>query len=299
MQASTLLKSVLSLLMVCLFYSCEEEGEPLSLKDIYEATDNNREPFRAKINGFEFSASVVAGGKEFGNYYIIGADNAGSSIAVRTLNIVPGSYLGIDSSANYILFKNAQGRAFSSIGTNKKPDAQISIRSYSPSNNLASGVFSATLYSLDSEEQLSLTSGAFNSAFIVLPFLGIMTAEVDGKEFKAEKCTYTNSQNNGLVTQNIDGFSNNDTMSINLTIKDQVQIKSYDIADSNVVARYNSNTYSSNLSKNQYTGISGSLNIVRIDSLDNKVYGNFGFEAINANGNNVSIKYGNFQALIQ
>lgn len=299
MQLPVILKSVLVFFMVSVFYACEEEGEPLTLQDIYAATAKDKEPFRAKINGFEFSASAVGGGKENGSYYVIGVDDAGSSITIHTIDIVPGSYRGIDSSANYILFRNAQGRLFSSIGTNKKPDALISIRSYSPENMLISGVFSSSLYSVDSEEKLSLTNGEFNSAFIVLPFVGTMTAELDGVAFKAEKCSATSSQNNGILTQQIEGLSNNDSIRISLTIEDELQVKSYDFADPKVQANYNPNTYSSNLSAFNYTGISGSLNIVRIDNEEKKVVGNFGFEAINAKGEKVSVKYGDFQALME
>ncbi len=278
---------------------CEETGEPLTLDDIYDATTIDSDPFKAKINGFDYKADFVAGGKENGSFFIIGASVDGSSITIRTQGIQPGLYLGADSSINNIFYKNNIGRQFVSNFPAEDSDVEISIRAFSEANSLASGVFSGTLYSTDSDEKLSITNGAFNSTFIEIPFSGKMKASVNSKSFNSEDCSFITTDNGGIVFQEIIGFETNDSLRITIRIEDSVAVRTYDFIDTDISATYNSNVYSSNLPRYQYNAISGSLVIHRIDYAEKKIIGSFNFEARSLNGQFVSVNNGGFQALVK
>lgn len=299
MQVSSLFKSFIFSLAFLLFISCEEEGEPLTLEDIYEATNGNKTPFKAKINGFDYTADLVAGAKEGNTFFIVGSQYSSASITISTLGISPGLYLGEDSMSNSILFKNNEGRQFFSNTPDQESDAIISIRSFSEKNALATGVFSGTLYSLDSDEMLEITNGEFNSVFLEIPFFGEMTAIVNNKTYSADECTVTAQQNGNLTLSTIASSANFDTLGIRFIIEDTLEVKNYDLEDQVASATYNTNTFSANIFKHQYNSSTGYIRISKIDSAENRVLGTFSFEAKSINGESVSVKSGSFEALIK
>lgn len=299
MQATSLLKSFVFSLTLILFASCEESGEPLTLDDIYDATYGDKTPFKAKINGFDFTADVVAGGKEENTFFIVGAESSSASITLKTLGITPGLYLGEDSMSNNVFFKNDLGREFSSNSPDKESDAIISIRSYSEKNALATGVFSGTLYSLDSDEVLEVSNGEFNSIFLDIPFFGKMTAFVNNSFYKADECSFTVQQNGAIVLSTIASKANSDTLGIRFSIEDTLEVRNYDLEKPVASATYNTNNFSSNTFVHQYNSRSGNLRITKIDSVENRVFGTFNFEARSVNGESVSVRSGAFEALME
>lgn len=299
MRRSTTFKSTLICILFASLFSCEEEGDPLTLEDIYEATNNNKREFQAKINGFDFIADAASGGKEEDVYFVVGAQNSTASITIKTLDITPGLYLGEDSMSNSIVFKNDVGRVFSSNSPDKDSDAAISIRSFSEKNALGTGVFSSTLYSLDSDEVLELTNGEFNSVIFNIPFFGKMTALVNNETYKAEECSFTTQTNGNFILSTIQSSINNDTIAISLTIEDTLEVKTYDFEESAATATYNTNTFSANIFKHQFSAESGSLRITKIDTIENRVLGAFSFDGTSINGEAVSVRSGAFEAIIK
>ena len=94
-------------------------------------------------------------------------------------------------------------------------------------------------------------------------------------------------------------MGNRDSITINITVEQKIQEREYQFSAGGLTAVYNSNSFSSNIFKNQYNGESGKLLITRIDTINNTVQGNFNFTVRNAFGEPVVITEGDFNALIK
>ena len=126
-----------------------------------------------------------------------------------------------------------------------------------------------------------------------------MTALVNNETYKAEECSFTTQTNGNFILSTIQSSINNDTIAISLTIEDTLEVKTYDFEESAATATYNTNTFSANIFKHQFSAESGSLRITKIDTIENRVLGAFSFDGTSINGEAVSVRSGAFEAIIK
>ena len=94
-----LLGIVLSILLV----SCEEEGTPLTLNDIYKAQDGSRPLFQAHLNGRKYTSEEASVIKRNGQT-ILEATNSDGTIEIYLTDYVPAVYTSKVDEINQIHF---------------------------------------------------------------------------------------------------------------------------------------------------------------------------------------------------
>jgi len=278
---------------------CEEEGSPLTLDDIYEANDGDRPLFRMILNTEEFS-SENAQGVKVGDEIIISAGDNGGQIRINITDFIPGTYSGVGKNkvSNQIKYTNASGEQFISNRQDEISDAQIIINHFNEDESRISGRVTGLLYDLNFKKDIYITNGVFNGLFIDAPFLGRMSAVADGENFNSLNCFYSSTKTSEGYLDRVIARSKDDSLRITFQIEEKIKVGTYHFGDTIASGVYNSNVFSSNKQQNEYTSEAGSIVITSIDSVRNKLKGNFNFEAKNQNGETINIHSGNFNALI-
>ena len=276
--------------------ACEEEGNPLTLDDIYEAQEADRPLFRALLNGRGFTSEKARGSK-VGDDIIIDGSNATGSILINLSDYLPGKYAGTDSVTNQIVYTDKWGRKYLSNRADEQSDAEIVITYYDEVASTVSGRFSALLYDSWYERDIYLSNGVFTDLFINVPFFGRMDAVIENGAFESQNCRYSRTISGSVITDRIIAISTNDTARVVFRVDGGLESKTYSISDSNFFALYNADLFF-NASKNSYNGESGDVVVSSIDPINRRVKGSFNFNAINALGDTVNVIAGEFNALM-
>ena len=284
-----------------LFTACEGENtDPLTIEDIFRESGIEFKKFSAEFGDVFFETNVASGLKS-NNQLVITArsEQSNSQMVINTEALAEGIYLGSSNELkNFVNYQDENGQLFSSTKIGKLPSVVIQISTFNQQDSLVSGSFSGTLYSQTSEDSI-IVSGQFTELVVNIPFIGEMTASIGNINYVSNGCTYTSTNNSGIILETIASTANDDTLSISIVVEENIQERHYNFAVDLVVARYNSNVFSSNIFKHQYTSITGSMDIKEIDLVNQRVVGSFTFVATNFLNQAVTVSNGNFKALAQ
>lgn len=294
------MKKIFSILFVLIaFVGCEEEGEPVTLNDLFEANGLPTKRFELSLNGFAFESDVASGIK---TNTAVSIDVNGNEVnyTLSFNNIAEGKYLGVvDDSKVFLNYRDANGLLFSSTKQGLISDFEVEVTRFNIEQNVISGNFSGTLYEVRGNSRLKVSNGSFLAVPIVQPLFGAMNATIDNKLFIAESCIFTTNNAGGFVFETFLGLGNKDSTSLNITVEQGIQEQEYQFSAGSLTATYNTNLFSSNIFKNRYDADEGQLTITSIDRQNNRVQGNFNFVVRNAFGEPLDIQRGSFDALIK
>ena len=282
-----------------IFTGCEDEGEPVTIKELYEINGFPTERFELYLNGFNFKTNV-ANGLKTNTALAIEADGEGVSYVLSVSDLIEGEYFGNNNKSKVFLnYRDANGVLFSTTKQGMPSNLEVEISRYDSERGVISGEFAGTLMAAQGNALLSVANGSFLEVPVVQPAFGEMTAKIDNKPFVAESCSFTSANSGGFIFETVLGVGNGDSTSINITVEQKIQEREYKFSAGGLTAVYNLNTFSSNIFKNQYNGESGNLLITRIDTINSTVQGSFNFTVRNAFGEPVNITDGSFNALIK
>ena len=255
--------------------------------------------FELTLNGLEFKTDV-ANGLKTNTALAIEASSEGVSYVLSVSDLLEGNYSGkTDQSKVFLNYKDANGVLFSSTKQGMASNFKAEISRYDAEKGVVSGNFDGTLIAVQGNSLLRVTNGSFLEVPVVQPIFGEMNAKIGNNPFVAESCSFTSTNSGGFVFETFLGVGNRDSITINITVEQKIQEREYQFSAGGLTAVYNSNSFSSNIFKNQYNGESGKLLITRIDTINNTVQGNFNFTVRNAFGEPVVITEGDFNALIK
>lgn len=289
------MRKVLYFLFLVMCVACQKEQEPLTLEQIRDLNTFKVVPFDVRINGTRFSGDNISAVK-LNKRLSLQAEIENQFYAISTEDLSKGVYLGENNRLkNTISFTNMNGVTFTSTKQGETSDAVIEIENYDEQRKLVSGIISGTLYA-PWNESIQLEFGRFQDVFVETPFLGVMNADVDTKLFDSEQCIHAFDTLNGIVFNTFTSTANCDTLSLNFRIQGGLAVGSYDINNQDVTVSYNSNTFSLDVFRNQFTSDSGTLTITAINTTAQTVSGTFNLQATNFIGQQIDITNGNFTA---
>ncbi|MDB4060614.1 DUF6252 family protein [Vicingaceae bacterium] len=278
---------------------CEEEGEPLTLDDLFQLNGLPTKRFEVILNGFKFETNTASGLKT-NTALSIEASGSGASYMLAVSDIVEGEYFGnTDDFKVFLNYKNSGGLLFSTTKSGETSDLEVEITNYDVEKDVVSGKFQGTLLQVNGDLELNVTKGSFLEIPIVRPAFGEMIASIDSERFVAESCLFTSSTSGGFTFDTFSGVGNDDSTILNITVQEKIQEREYQFSSGSITATYNPNTFSSNIFKNQYDAEAGSLTISKIDTINNAIEGRFNFTVRNAFGEPINIFQGEFNALIK
>lgn len=292
--------TILYLLIAFITFSgCEEEGDALTLEELYQLNGLPTKRFELSLNGFRYETNVASGLKT-NTALAIEASGGGVSYVLGVSDVVEGQYLGDKNDLKIFLnYRDANGLLFSTTKQGDTSDFEVEITRYNVDKDVVSGKFSGTLLQVNGDLELDVAKGSFLEVPIVRPAFGEMTARIDNERFVAESCSFTSNTSGGFTFDTFLGVGNEDSTLINITVQEKIQERVYQFSSGAISATYNPNTFSSNIFKNQYDGDAGSLTISRIDTTSNTIQGRFNFTVRNAFGEAIDISQGEFNALIK
>ena len=282
------------------FYGCkEEEGDALTLEELYQLNGLPTKRFEVSLNGFQYETNV-ANGVKTNTALAIEASGNGVSYVLGLSDVAEGQYMGnTDDLKIFLNYRDANGLLFSTTRQDDASDFEVKITRYNVEKEVVSGKFSGTLGQVNGNLELKVTKGSFLEVPIVRPAFGEMTARIDNKRFVAESCSFTSNTSGGFTFDTFLGVGNGDSAAINITVQEKIKEREYQFSSGAITTTYNPNTFSSNIFKNQYDGESGGLTISKIDTVSNTIQGSFNFTARNAFGEPVTISQGEFNALME
>lgn len=287
---------IISLLFV--FISCQKEEDPLTIEDINEINNVNSSKFSAIINEGNFKTNNAEGIKINGQLTITSTDNK-KTIVVNVSGIEEGIYLGKDNNfKNYVNFLDAGGTLFSSTKQGVDSDLRIEITNFNEAKSTVSGTVSGTLHA-PWDEKILIRNGRFSGVSVETPFTGNMKADIGPVKFRSESCIFSSASSSGFTIETIASSANNDSLQISFTIEENIIEKTYNLATAPITARYNSNVFSTDVFKHQYTSSRGVLTISSIDTVEKVVKGSFNFDAVNFLSETIQVKSGEFNAAIR
>jgi len=292
--------TILYLLIAFIAFSgCEEEGDPLTLEDLYRLNGLPTKRFEVSLNGFQFETNTASALKT-NTALAIEASGSGVNYELGLTGLEEREYFGNGNELNVFLnYKDAGGLLFSTTKTGDTSDLEVEITNYDVEKNVVSGKFKGTLLQLNGDLELIVTKGSFLEIPITRLAFGEMTARIDNEQFIAESCSFTSNTNGGFTFDTFLGVGNDDSTSLNITVQEKIQEREYPFSSGAITATYNPNTFSANIFKNQYDADAGSLTISKIDTVNNTVEGSFNFAVRNAFGELINISQGQFNALIK
>ena len=294
-----IVRTLFILILTFSLSSCEKEQTPLTLDDYIFANGKPEKKFSVELNGFLFESDSITAVKVNGQLALIVADQ-NVSFVINSEKLKTGTFLGsANDLKNYVNYKDAANAVFSTTKFGENSNAVINVSNFNESNKLVSGEFSGTMYDLNSSFQIQIQNGKFKNVLVDIPFIGELTATVSGNTIEADGCYHSSTVNAGITLETIAATANSDTISMSFVIEESIQLKEYNLAIDPVTVHYNSNTFSSNIFKNQYTSESGKLTIIKIDVANNRIEGSFNFTARNFLNETVQIDNGLFKALMQ
>ena len=153
---------IISLLVLCIFNSCQKEFE-----DPNDPSANTTVSFKAKINGVQFIADIH--NASIINDSVItltGKSNDGQMIAFSVADSGVHVYtLDINSITNVGLYVDANSLAFTSVegGTPAESGGNLAIVSIDPAKKLMSGTFNFKAFRQLDGTQRIITEGVFNN----------------------------------------------------------------------------------------------------------------------------------------
>lgn len=281
------------------FVSCEQEGTPLSLDELYAANGISTSKFSASVRGADFETEN-ASGIFVNNQLAITAQTDIRTLVIGVESLEAGTYLGVDNNLkNYINYSDSNSVVFTSTKQGEESDITIEIASYDSQSQQISGRFSGTLYDVVSDKKMKVLNGQFSKVDVDIPYFGEMRAKAGTIDFVGNSCTYTSSNSGGFVFETIASNANNDTLSLIITLDEKIQEKDYFFDRDPITGRYNSNIFSSDVFKNQYTSERGKMTVTSIDSVNQRIEGIFNFDAKNFLNEGILIRDGSFTAIIR
>jgi hypothetical protein len=291
---------VISLLFVLTaFTSCEGEGEPFTLEELYELNGFPTKRFELNLNESVFETDLASGVKS-NTALAIEASGAGVNYILSVSGLEEGTYLGaVNDSKVFLNYEDASGKLFSSTKPGVKSNFVVEVSKINAERRVVSGNFNGTLYELNGDLKLSVTNGSFLEVMVTQPAFGEMTAKIDNRSFVADSCYFTSNTSGGFTFDTFLGVGNEDSASINITVQEKIQEREYQMSSGAITTTYNSNTFTGNVFKNQYDADAGSLTVVEIDTVNNVISGRFNFTVRNAFGEPLEISEGEFFALIR
>lgn len=292
-------KTLFILIALLAFSSCEQEGTPVTLDELYSGSGVSRAKFFANIGGKVFETEN-AKGLFLNDALAINAevDNRSAVLAIGGLGV--GSYMGADSPLkNYINYVDESGTLFTSNKQGEENEVIINVVTYNEQENTISGQFTGTLFAANSDSKIRIKSGQFTGVQVEIPYFGEMMATTGNENFHSNTCIYTSSASGGFIFETIVSSANNDTLMLSFTLEENIQEKDYFFDSDPITGRYNSNTFSTNAFKHLYTSESGKLTITQVDTVNEQIKGNFNFDAKNFQNETVLIRNGSFTAIIR
>lgn len=284
---------------IAFLLGCEKEGTPVSVEDLYRASNLPDKKFNATLNGYKFETNRT-GGMKINQKLSLSAGDDYVTFNISTKRFENGLYFGKEDSLNNVInYRDGNGVLFSTTKFGKPTQCVIDIVSFNQEKGVISGNFSGIMYDQGSDFEIKLEKGSFIEVPVQIPFLGEMNARVGSEAFMSENCMFSGTSSGGFVFETITSYAKDDTLSISITIEENISKKEFNFVSDNVIARYNSNTFSSNVFKNLYTSEAGVLTILKVDSVNKRVEGIFNFRARNFLAEEVLVTGGNFKAVIK